>query len=154
VNSVAFSPDGKRIVSGGYDKTIRLWDVATGTQIGEPLRGHMRWVTSVAFSPDGKQIVSGSFDNTIRLWDAATGTQIGEPPLGHKGAVLSVAFSPDGKRIVSGSEDKTIRIWDGPAAWVELVCAKLTRNMGKKEWRKYVGDIPYEVQCPGLPVPE
>ncbi|MBQ2787165.1 MAG: PD40 domain-containing protein [Bacteroidaceae bacterium] len=69
VESVAFSPDGKRIVSGSIDKTIRIWDVATGKQIGEPLIGHTYTVLSVAFSPDGKRIVSGSSDNTIRIWD-------------------------------------------------------------------------------------
>ncbi|MBQ2787167.1 MAG: TIR domain-containing protein [Bacteroidaceae bacterium] len=112
VHSVAFSPDGKRIVSGSGDETIRIWDAATGAQIGEPLTGHTRRIESVAFSPDGKRIVSGSWDETIRIWDVATGAQIGEPLTGHTNWVNSVAFSPDGKRIVSGSEDKTIRIWD------------------------------------------
>ena len=65
--SVAFSPDGKQIVSGSADKTIRLWDLH-GNQIGQPFQGHENWVWSVAFSPDGKQIVSGSDDQTIRLW--------------------------------------------------------------------------------------
>ena len=68
--SVGFSPDGKRIVSGSLDKTIRLWDAETGEPLRAPLEGHQHSVTSVAFSPDGKRIVSGSFDKTIRLWDA------------------------------------------------------------------------------------
>ena len=79
---------------------------------------------------------------------------ISEALRGHVGFVWSVAFSPDGKRIVSGSDDKTVRVWDGPEAWPEIVCGKLTRNMSKKVWKQYMGDIPYEVQCPGLPVPE
>jgi len=70
VTSVAFSPDGSRIVSGSEDNTIRLWDAETGDPIGNPLEGHSDYVTSVAFSPDGSRIVSGSDDNTIRLWDA------------------------------------------------------------------------------------
>ena len=111
VVSVAFSPDGKRIVSGSLDNTIRVWDIITGNQIGEPFTGHASDVLSVAFSPDGKRIVSGSFDSTIRIWDVATGKQIGEPLTGHTGSVIFVAFSPDGKRIVSGSCN-TIRIWD------------------------------------------
>ena len=73
------SPDGKRIVSGGYDTTLRLWDAASGLPIGQPLKGHSRQVTSVAFSPDGKLIVSGGHDRTLRLWDAATGTPLGTP---------------------------------------------------------------------------
>ncbi|KAK6971358.1 WD40 repeat-like protein [Favolaschia claudopus] len=89
VTSVAFSPDGKHIVSGSHDNTVRLWDAATGEAIGEPLQGHDSAVTSVAFSPDAKHIVSGSDDNTVRIWDAATGQAIREPLQGHGNAVMS-----------------------------------------------------------------
>jgi len=112
ISVVAFSPDGKQIVSGSYDNTIRLWDAETGEQLQQPLEGHWNSVTSVAFSPDGKQIVSGSSDKTIRLWDAETGEQLQQPFKGHQYSVTSVAFSPNGKQIVSGSYDNTIRIWD------------------------------------------
>jgi DNA-binding beta-propeller fold protein YncE len=111
VRSVSFSPDGRRIVSGSMDNTLRLWDAATGKPIGSPLQGHTEPV-SVAFSPDGRRIVSGSMDNTLRLWDAVTGKPIGSPLQGHTNSVWSVAFSPDGRRIVSGSEDNTLRLWD------------------------------------------
>ncbi|KAG6329275.1 hypothetical protein ID866_9814 [Astraeus odoratus] len=114
VGSVAFSPDGRWIVSGSRDKTIRVWDAHTGCQIGSPFEGHTDSVCSVAFSPDddGRWIVSGSDDNTIRVWDVHNGSQIGSPFEGHTDSVLSVAFSPDGRWIVSGSLDKTIRVWD------------------------------------------
>src|SRR5712671_5611389 len=112
VISVAFSPDGFRIVSGSEDKTIRLWDAETGDPIGKPLDRHSDGVNSVAFSPDGSRIVSGSWDKTIRLWDAETGDPIGKPLEGHCDGVSSVAFSRDGSRIVSGSWDETIRLWD------------------------------------------
>ncbi|KAJ7899506.1 hypothetical protein B0H14DRAFT_3852819 [Mycena olivaceomarginata] len=111
VTSVAFSPDGTRVASGSAD-TIRVWDVATGQQIGDPLAGHTDSVKSVAFSPDGKRIASGSRDKTIRVWDAATGQQVGDPLTGHTDFVKSVVFSPDGTRIASGSRDRTIRVWD------------------------------------------
>ena len=110
VESVAFSPDGKRIVSGGDDKTVRLWDATTGQPVGQPMTGHTGRVNSVAFSPDGKRILSGD-DKTVRLWDATTGQPVGQPMTGHKYGVTSVAFSPDGKRIVSGSDDGTVRLW-------------------------------------------
>jgi WD40 repeat protein len=112
VMSVAFSPDGTRIVSGSADNTLRLWDAQTGQPLGQPLKGHESWVMSIAFSPDGTRIVSGSEDKTLRLWDAKTGQPLGQPLTGHESTVMSVAFSPDGTRIVSGSEDKTLRLWD------------------------------------------
>ncbi|KAG6325788.1 hypothetical protein ID866_13301, partial [Astraeus odoratus] len=93
VRSVAFSPDGTRIVSSSDDQTVRVWDAEKG-------------VMSVAFSPDGARIVSGSDDQTVRMWDADKGVQIGSPLQGHTNVVRSVAFSPDGTRIVSGSDDQ------------------------------------------------
>ncbi|MEP4195696.1 MAG: TIR domain-containing protein, partial [Aliishimia sp.] len=110
VRSVAFSPDGRRIVSGAHDKTLRIWDTRSGDQL-QVLRGHEDLVTSVAFSPDGSRIVSGSDDDTLRIWDARSGAQL-QVLRGHEGSVTSVAFSPDGRRIVSGSRDDTLRIWD------------------------------------------
>ncbi|KAG8784618.1 POC1 centriolar protein A [Serendipita sp. 397] len=67
VASVAYSPDGRRIISGSWDNTIRIWDTEMGTGVGKPLEGHTRPVTSVAYSPDGCRIISGSFDSTIRI---------------------------------------------------------------------------------------
>jgi WD40 repeat protein len=111
IRSVAFSPDGLRIVSGSYDKAVRLWDMQTGKLIRQPLR-HSSGVRSVAFSPDGLHIVSGSYDKVVRLWDTQTGKLIGQPLQGHFGGIYSVAFSSDGRHIVSGSDDKTARVWD------------------------------------------
>ena len=112
VNTVAFSPDGGRIVSGSGDGTVRVWDAGSGQPIGAPLTGHTDKVYSVAFSPDGRRIASGSGDKTVRLWDATSGQPLGAPLTGHTNQVYSVAFSPDGRRIASGSGDKTVRLWD------------------------------------------
>ena len=100
LTSVAFSADGKRIVSGSYDKTVKVWDADKGTET-LTLKGHTQPVSSVAFSADGKRIVSGSYDKTVKVWDADKGTETLSLK-GHTEGVTSVAFSPDGKRIVSG----------------------------------------------------
>ena len=104
--SVAFSPDGTTIASGSRDRSVRIWDAATGRQLRE-LKGHGDEVESVAFSPDGTTIASGSRDRSVRIWDAATGRQLRELK-GRGGGVRCVAFSPDGTTIASGSDDALI----------------------------------------------
>ena len=79
VTSVEFSPDGRRIVSGSHDKTLKIWDAETGQQTLS-LSGHTNAVTSVAFSLDGRRIVSGSWDQTLKVWDATTRPLDGHTP--------------------------------------------------------------------------
>ena len=110
IASFAYSPDGNTIVSGGGDKTVRLWDAHTGGNI-YTLTGHTETVVAVAYSPDGNTIVSASRDKTVRLWDTATGENL-KTLSGHKDIIVTVAYSPDGNIIVSGGWDGMLHRWD------------------------------------------
>ena len=110
VQSVAYSPDGKYIVSGSDDKTIRVWDATTGETVAGSFQKHTEGVNSVTYSPNGKYIASSSSDSTIRVWDVTIGETVAGPFQGHTEKVNYVVYSPDGKHIVSGSDDKTIRV--------------------------------------------
>ncbi|KAI0342503.1 WD40 repeat-like protein [Trametopsis cervina] len=111
VRAITFSPNGRRLVSGSKDCTIKIWSTATGHPVGQPLQGHTGGVCSVSCSRDGKSIVSGSHDNTVRIWEAGTHRLI-HTLEGHTDTVWSVAFSPDGRTVASSSKDQTIRLWD------------------------------------------
>ena len=115
--SVGWSPDGARVVSGGGDRAVRVWDAVTGEHVLQ-LAGPAGGVGSVAWSPDGARLVSGSLDGLVRVWDAVTGEQLlgmtGYPGAvaSYPSGVVSVAWSPDGAWVVSGSLDGSVRVWD------------------------------------------
>ena len=121
VTGAAISVDGRQIVSGSWDETVRVWDATSGVEL-RCLRGHGGKVYSVAISADGRRIVSGSEDNTVRVWDATSGVEL-RCLRGHEDGVSSVAISPDGRQIVSGGTDNTVRVWDAISG-VELRCLR------------------------------
>lgn len=127
ITSVAFSPDGSRILSCSRDRTIVCWDSKTGLMVLGPLKAHTDWVRSVAYSPDGKRFVSASDDKTVIIWEAKSGDIIVGPLEGHVGCVKCVAFSADGSRIVSGANDKTIIVWDSTTGHMLLKSSLLPK---------------------------
>jgi WD40 repeat protein len=106
--SACISPDGRYGLTGGHDRTLRLWKLATG-ECSRTFEGHTKAVNAVCISPDGRYGLSGSYDRTIRLWELATGTclRVFE---GHTSSVYSVCISPDGRHGLSSG--KTLRLWE------------------------------------------
>jgi eukaryotic-like serine/threonine-protein kinase len=110
VTSVAWSPDGQSILTGSFDKTAKIWGVAT-ERTTLTFNKHTAGVTAVAWSPDGNQAVTGSVDQSAKIWDTRTGKE-SHSLVGHTDVITSVGWSPDGKQVVTGSVDNTARIWD------------------------------------------
>jgi WD40 repeat protein len=118
VDSAAYAPDGRTVVSGGRDGFARLWDASTGAPVGRPLAcGPGTEIDAVAFSPNSRRVATGSADKMVRLWDAATGELV-LPPIPQPDAVHALAFSSDGRRLLVGTGVRThpvpssARVWD------------------------------------------
>lgn len=111
VCSISFSPDGQLAVSGGEDRTTRLWDVSSGACLCV-IEGHADAVSSVAFTPSGLAVVTGSADGSLRLWDVVTRESLCVMPSPiYGGGVICAAISPDGQLVASGEREGVIRLW-------------------------------------------
>jgi WD40 repeat protein len=107
--ALAFSPDGRHLVSGSRDGTARIWNVATG-RVERILRGHEQPLQWVAYSDDGKRVATASDDATVRVWPVGGGAPL--VLVGHRGRVNTVEFGPHGDLVVSAGNDGTVRVWD------------------------------------------
>jgi hypothetical protein len=131
VSACAVTPDGRRMVSASWDKTLKVWDLESGRAVAT-LVGHVDRVSACAVTPDGRRVVSASEDKTLKVWDLESGRAVATL-VGHADKVRACAVTPDGRRVVSASEDKTLKVWDlesgravatldGHVAWV-TACA-------------------------------
>lgn len=118
VRTVAWSPDGKLLASGGVDKMVKLWSLPAGT-LKTTLPLHGGTVRSVAWSPDGSTLASGGADKMVRLWNPETGT-LKKLLAPHGGEVRAVAWSPDGSTLASGSADKTVKLWNAASGEAKI----------------------------------
>ncbi len=110
VLSVAVTPDGRHALSASWDKTVRIWDLRKGKEVGR-LLGHKDEVNAVAVSPDGKLAASAGSENTILVWDMQTRAQL-HALTGHTNSVRTLAFAPDSTTLLSGGNDNSLRLWD------------------------------------------
>jgi dipeptidyl aminopeptidase/acylaminoacyl peptidase len=112
VRCAAFTPDGRRVVSGANDATLRVWDLESGKEVKRIGTDNKVGVSCLAVSPDGRRLLTGDATTRLRLWDLETGEEVFDPRSAHAESVRAVAFSPDGRRALSGGDDYTVRLWD------------------------------------------
>src|SRR5262249_32969596 len=129
VPRIVFSPDGRTLALNRWQKTISIWEVASGKE-RLSLEGHQESTVWGAYRRDGRTLASASWDNTIRLWDLETGKEL-RCLTGHRGKVNSLTFSADGKTLVSAGDDSTILYWDVAAQTHRPVVA--SRPVSDKE---------------------
>ena len=121
VTTVSITPDGSKIISGSFDKTIKIWNINTGEEL-KTLVGHSSFVTTVSITPDGSKIISGSEDKTIKIWNINTGEKL-KTLIGHSSDITTVSITPDGSKIIFCDKSEHIIVWSLLDNSVELLAS-------------------------------
>jgi len=147
VESIAWSPDGKRLATGNGNFTASVLDGGTGKDL-LTLSGHRGYVLSVGSSPDGKRLATASWDQTTKVWNTNGGEEL-LTLSGHSGPVASVAWSPDGKRLATASHDTTVQVYAIDIRdLMALARERVTAHPSDAACKKYL----HVDKCPPLPV--
>eukprot|EP01127_Copromyxa_protea_P012226 TRINITY_DN3160_c0_g1_i4.p1 TRINITY_DN3160_c0_g1~~TRINITY_DN3160_c0_g1_i4.p1 ORF type:complete len:408 (+),score=46.38 TRINITY_DN3160_c0_g1_i4:637-1860(+) len=149
LNSVAFSPSGSVFMTGGMDKTVRLYDSGT-TRLLHSLHGAERCIMSVSFSPTGEHVIAASNDNAARVWDTSYGRQHANL-MGHSGKVFSSKWTHDSRKIITGSHDRTIRVWDAASGYCNktINCGSSCNDVDMTSDSNVIisGHLDYHLRC-------
>ena len=132
VQDVSWSPEGRRLATGGAEGIVSIWD-AQSARLITYLRGHRHLVGSVAWSPDGTRLASASWDSTVIIWNVAESKEI-LTLRGHAGSVQCVAWSKDGKRIATGGNDRSVRVWDAETGKMAAVLRGHQDTVASVSW--------------------
>ncbi|KAJ3615987.1 hypothetical protein Zmor_012141 [Zophobas morio] len=138
VLTTQFSPDGKRLVSGSGDTTVRFWDLNTNLP-DKVCKGHSNWVLFVSWSPDGLKLASGGMDNEIYIWNGASGAQLGKALRGHQKYITCLSWepfhvNPKCERLASSSKDTTLRVWNTSTGICEYTLSGHTMSVTCVAW--------------------
>lgn len=134
--AVSVSHDGKKVVSGGRDCALQLWNAESGEHLAGPWKLHKQRVWSVSWSPDGNHIASCSADSTLIICNADSGEPVFEPLSTEQTAVHAVAYSPNGESVATGGQDFTIKIWDACKGHIQATLRGHTMSVSSVVWTK------------------
>ena len=143
IYNVAFSPNGRSLVSASSDSSARIWSVRDGSSKVLPVIGSPNIFLSVVFSPNGRYIAAGNYDKSLWLWDSRTHRLVAKWT-GHTDCVWYAVFTPDGKGLMSGGFDKTVKYWDVSLLGNRQGLSRRMVEQGFPEVRCFVG---HSVRC-------
>lgn len=145
VQAVAFAPDSGLLATCSWDNTVRLWDTKTGKPVGPPLIGHSDRAVWLSFNDDGSLLASAGWDGAPRVWDVAAHRE--QSTLSTPGEVEAVQFTADNS-LLGISTNGSIVTWQlAPNTVLAAFCARIGRDLTRKEWTQFVPAIPYQAQC-------